>query len=157
MWCAPDHRNVQDVRMQCHADELMCMKWCAMSHTFEYIYKASTSKPLHAPCSAMTSTDDTRERCNQKPPALCHAYGIMHMMWCIGSQSCFSQLTSCFMILSGYKLWFQIRLHHVECIWDHEHQRMRNRTQDCTTGKQILLCYSFFYNLACCILLSVAW
>ena len=36
MWCVPNHRNVQDVRMQCHADELMCMIWCTMSHTFEH-------------------------------------------------------------------------------------------------------------------------
>ena len=36
MWCVANHRNVQDVRMQCHADELMCMIWCTMSHTFEH-------------------------------------------------------------------------------------------------------------------------
>ena len=36
MWCVPNHRNVQDVRIQCHADELMCMIWCTMSHTFEH-------------------------------------------------------------------------------------------------------------------------
>ena len=28
--------NVYAVRIKCHADELMCMIWCAMSHTFEH-------------------------------------------------------------------------------------------------------------------------
>ena len=36
MWRTPDHRNVEDVRIQCHADELMCMIWCIMSQAFEY-------------------------------------------------------------------------------------------------------------------------
>ena len=36
MWCTPNHRNVEDVRILCHADELMCMIWCVISQTFEY-------------------------------------------------------------------------------------------------------------------------
>ena len=85
MWCAPNHKNAEEVRIHCHADELMCMKWCAMSHNESYIriHKASTSKPLHAPCSAMRSTDDTRERCKQKTTYIMscardHAHDVMH-------------------------------------------------------------------------------
>ena len=36
MRCVPLHRNAEVVRMQCDADELMCMIWCVMSQTFEY-------------------------------------------------------------------------------------------------------------------------
>ena len=35
-WCDYVPRNVQDVRIQCRADELMCMVWCAMSRTFDH-------------------------------------------------------------------------------------------------------------------------
>ena len=36
MWCVYMPTNVHDVRIKCHADELMCMIWCVMSHTFEH-------------------------------------------------------------------------------------------------------------------------
>ena len=36
MWCVYMPTNVHDVRIKCHADELMCMIWCAVSHTFEH-------------------------------------------------------------------------------------------------------------------------
>ena len=54
--------------------------------------RISTSTPLHAPCSAMRSTEDTRERCNQKPPATCRAFEIMRMMSCVGGQTSVSQM-----------------------------------------------------------------
>ena len=36
MWCVYMPTNVHDVRVKCHAVELMCMIWCAMSHTIEH-------------------------------------------------------------------------------------------------------------------------
>ena len=47
MWCVPIHRNVQDLRIQCHADELMCMKWCTMSHTFEHSGYPQVNRCMH--------------------------------------------------------------------------------------------------------------
>ena len=60
VWCLPTHKNVQDVRIQCHADELILR-----NEPHVRTQRISTSKPLHAPCSAMRLMDDTRERCNQ--------------------------------------------------------------------------------------------
>jgi hypothetical protein len=34
MWRVGNHRSLQDVRIGCHADELMCMIRCPLSHTF---------------------------------------------------------------------------------------------------------------------------
>ena len=148
MWCMPLHRNVQDVRIQRHADELMCVIWGALSHTAQYSRDQQVNPCMHHVLQWDQQPTPAKDAI-KKPLTSCPAHGIMRMMWCIGSQSCVSQLASCFIILSGYKLWVQICLHH-------EHQRIRNRTQNCTTPKQILLCYSFFCHLACCILLSVA-
>ena len=155
MRCAPNHRNAEEVRIHCHADELMCMIWSAMSHTFEYRRNKQVHRCTHHVLQWDQQPTPAKDAI-KKPLTSCPAHGIMRMMWCIGSQSCVSQLASCFMILSGYKPWFQIRLHHVERIWDHEDQQIRNRTENCTKPTQILLCYSFFFHLACCILLSVA-
>ena len=53
--------NVHDVRIKCHADELRCMIWCAMSHTFDptgyqqvhgcmhNVFTTKTARPL-LPC-----------------------------------------------------------------------------------------------------------
>ena len=47
------------------------------------IQQVSTSRPLHAPCSAMRSTDDARERCKQKTTYIVscvwdHTHDVMH-------------------------------------------------------------------------------
>ena len=47
MWCVPNHRNVQDVCIQCHVDELMCTIWCAMSHTFEHRGHQQVNRCMH--------------------------------------------------------------------------------------------------------------
>ena len=82
VWIQVHLRNVQDVRIQCHADELVCTIWWAMSHTFEHSGYPQVSKSLHAPCSAMRSTDDTCARCNQKTTCIMscawdHAHDVM--------------------------------------------------------------------------------
>ena len=99
MWCVPMHRNVQDICMQCFADKVMRMMWCAMSHTFEH----RGCKPLHAPCSEWDQPTTPVKDATRKPPTSCRATESMRMMWCVGSQGSVSQLTSYFMILSGYK------------------------------------------------------
>ena len=53
------------------------------------IQRISTSKPLHAPCSAMRLMDDTRKRCNEKttyimPCVWDHAHDVMRQ-WCDAS------------------------------------------------------------------------
>ena len=113
MRCVPLHRNVEDVHMQCHADELMCMIWCVLSMTFEYSRYQQVNCCMHRVLQWDQLTTPVKDAI-KKPLTSCRAHGIMRMMWCIGGQSSVSQLTSCFMILPDYKAWFQIRLHHVE-------------------------------------------
>ena len=53
------------------------------------IQRISTSKSLHAPCSAMRLMDDTRKRCNEKttyimPCVWDHAHDVMRQ-WCDAS------------------------------------------------------------------------
>ena len=155
-----NHRNAEEVRIHCHADELMCMIWSAMSHTFEYRRNKQVHRCTHHVLQWDQQPTPAKDAI-KKPLTSCPAHGIMRMMWCIGSQSCVSQLTSCFMIQPGYTETMVSNpsaVHHVvqmrSCI---NACRMRSRTKDWTTRRQILLCYSFFFHLACCILLSVAW
>ena len=82
MWCVPNHRNVQDVCIQCHADELTNVHDMMRSEPYLRIQRISTSKPLHAPSSAMRLMDNIRERCNQKTTCIMpcvwdHAHDVM--------------------------------------------------------------------------------
>ena len=110
--CVPNHRNVQDVCIQCHADELMCMICCAMSHTFEYSGYQQLNHCMHHVLQWDQWTTPGRDAI-KKPPTSCRAYEIMRMMWCVRKQSSVSQLIFCLMFLSGWKSWFQIGLHYV--------------------------------------------
>ena len=128
MSCVPLHRNVQDIRIQRHADELVCTIWWAMSHTFEHSGYPQVSKSLHAPCSAMRSTDDTRARCNQKTTCIMscawdHAHDVMRRE---PEQSFTDEsLASWFCLVAkhGFK-----SVCIMSCVWDHAHERMRSRT-----------------------------
>ena len=78
------------------------------------IQQVSTSKLLHAPCSAMRSTDDTRERCNQKTTYIVscawdHAHDVMHRR----SEQCFT-VNILFHDSTCLQTMASIHLHHVE-------------------------------------------
>ena len=105
MWCVPIDRNAQDVPIQCHADELMCMIWCAMSFTFEPSGYPQVNLCMHHVLQWDWWTTPVKDVIKN------HLHHVVRMrscawcimMWCVGSQSSVSQLTFCSMILSGYK------------------------------------------------------
>ena len=51
MWCDYMHRNVQDVPIHCHGDELTNVHDMMRSKSYIRTHRISTSTPLHAPCS----------------------------------------------------------------------------------------------------------
>ena len=155
MWCAPNHKNVQDVRMQCDADELMCMIWCAMSHTSEHSGCPQVNRCMHH--ALQWDQPKTRVKNAIKK----HLHHVVHMRSCAWCDASGARA-----VLHSWHLasWFYLVTNHgvrlvwiMSTVWDHAHQRARNQTKDCTTRKQILLCYSFFFHITCCILLLVAW
>ena len=151
VWIQVHLRNVQDVRIQCHADELVCTIWWAMSHTFEHSGYPQVSTSLHAPCSAMRSTDDTRARCNQKTTCIMscawdHAHDVMRREPERSFTDEFLASWFCLVAKHGFK-----SVCIMSCVWDHAHERMR--TQDCTTFKWILLHNPLFFHFVCSIML----
>ena len=104
----PSHRNVEDVRIQHHADELMCMTWCAMSHTAD-IHKNTVARTMF---------------CNEAPvkdASKSHLHRVVRTRscaWCVasGARAMVDRWFSCFMILSGHKPWFQIGLDHCHVV-----------------------------------------
>ena len=119
------------------------------------IQRISTSKPLHAPCSAMRLMDDTRERCNQKTTY------IMSCAWdhahdASGARAVFHSW--------HFASWFYLVINHgltsvyiMSHAWDHAHQRMRSRTQDCATRKPTLLYYSCCFDFVCSMIRCDVW
>ena len=127
------------------------------NESYSRAQRISTSKPLHTPSSAMRSTDDTHERCNQERTCIMSCvWDHAHDVLLPGPEQRFTDefLASWFYLVTkhGFK-----SVCIMSNVWAHAHQRMRSRRKDCTTPKQILPCYSFFFHLACCILLSVGW
>ena len=123
-----------------HADELMCMKWCALSHTAD-IHKYTVARTMF--CNETPVKDAIKNR-------LHHVAPLRSCAWCVasGARAVVHRWFSCFMILSGHKELIQIRLHHA-------HQRMRSRTTDCTTLKKASWYYSLFFHFVCSIILGV--
>ena len=140
MWCVPIDRNAQDVPIQCHADELMCMIWCAMSFTFEHSGCPQVNRCMHHVLQWDWWTTPVKNAI-KKPPTPCRAHEIMRMMyhdvmrW--EPQQCFTVH-----ILLHDSIWLQSIVKKRVCttlfIWDHAHQRMCSRAQDYTTCKQTL-------------------
>ena len=142
MLCVPMHRNVQDVCMQCFADKVMRMMWCARSHTFEHRRYQDVRHCMHHVLNEINRRHPWKMQ-RKKLPTACPATESMRMMWCVGSQSSVSHLTSCFMILSGYKPWSQIGLDHVV------------PNAGLYNAKQTLLYYPLFFRFVCSIILCV--
>ena len=104
----------------------------------------------------MRLMNDTRERCNsKKSPMPCRAYDIMRMMFCVRGQSSISQMN--FLLhdsiylrsmdsnpSSSCRMFEIMRIN--EC-------GVEQKTVQCVNK---FFCYSCFFHLACCILLSVA-
>ena len=80
MWCVPIDRNAQDVPIQCHADELMCMIWCAMSFTFEHSGYPQVNRCMHHVLQWDWWTTPVKNAI-KKPPTPCRAHEIMRMMY----------------------------------------------------------------------------
>ena len=153
MWCMPLHRNVEDVRIQRHADELMCMIWGAMSHTVQYSRYQQVNPCMRHVLQWDQPTTPAKDAI-KNPLTSCRAHGIMRMMCCVRARAVFHSwhLASWFYRVTkhGFKSVY-IMLY----VWDHAHQRMRGRTQDCTTLKKGLLYYSLFFHFAGFIILCV--
>ena len=122
MWCVPTHRNVQDACIQHFADEVVCMichdaQWAILSHTADI--KTSTVACVMF-CNEINWQHPWRM---QSKNHLHRAVRLGACAWCdaSGARAVFHRWISCFMVLSGYNAWIQIRVHHVvrmrSCAW----------------------------------------
>ena len=141
MWRVLNHKNVQKVLVQCHADEYMCMICCSMRHTLEYSGYQQVSCCIHHVLQWDYWTAP-RKHAIKNPPTSCHAYKIMRRMWCVRNRSSVSQLTFCLRFQSDRSKSVCI----MSYVWDHAYQRTRSRTQDCTTRSPTLLYYSCCFD-----------
>ena len=155
VWCLPTRRNVQDVHIQCHADELMCTICCAMSH----LLNTADIHERTVACSMLCNEINGRHPWKmQSKKHLHHVMRMRSCAWCdaSGARAVFHSW--------HFASWFYLVINHgltsvyiMSHAWDHAHQRMCSRTQDCATRKPTLLYYSCCFDFVCSMIRCDVW
>ena len=115
------------------------------------IQRISTSKPLHAPCSAMRLMDDTRERCNQKTTYIMscawdHAHDVMRQE----PEQCFTVV----ILLHDSTWWYTMDSHRSTSCRTHEIMRINECVVEHRTVQHV---NQLFYIIHVALILFVLW
>ena len=139
----------------------MFMIWCAMSRIFEHSGYPQVNLCMHHVLQWDQPTTPVKDAIEKTTCIMLCVSDRAHEVMRQGARAVFHRWISCFMILSGYKAWVRIRLHHVARMKSCASTNSPSNTRLYTVQRlnRILLYYSLFCHFVCsitsCVVFSV--